>query len=262
MQLAIYQIDAFARHVFEGNPAAVIPLDDWLDDDILLAIAEENNLSETAFIVKNDSYYRLRWFTPAAEVDLCGHATLAAAHVIFNHLGHAADSIRFMTRSGELSVTNTEQGLMMDFPATDPEPITTPELIEQAFSIKPKEVLLGFDHIVVFDTEQQVLQASPNFDLLRQLQSRGVVITAQGSTEDCVSRCFFPNLNVSEDPVTGSAHCQLAPYWAHRLNKPQIVAYQASERGGLIHCEVIGERVQLTGSAVDYMVGTINLLKS
>lgn len=258
-ELDLFQVDAFAERVFEGNPAAVVPLQQWLADDLLLKIAEENNLSETAFIVPQGEGFQLRWFTPAAEVDLCGHATLAAAHVVFEHLGYAHKQVSFESRSGELIVHRTEQGLMMDFPATLPESVAVPEAISQVLNVEPQAVLLGFDHIVVLADEQQVLDLSPDLSVLQRLDSRGVVFTAPGSNYDCVSRCFFPKLNVPEDPVTGSAHCQLAPFWAQRLNKNHILARQASRRGGTLQCVVVGDRVQIHGTAVDYLKGTIKL---
>ena len=259
MKLDLFQVDAFAEHVFEGNPAAVVPLAEWLSDDLLLRIAEENNLSETAFIVADGAGFQLRWFTPAAEVDLCGHATLAAAHVVFSHLGYQQSRVTFATRSGNLIVHRTAEGLMMDFPSTVPTAVDTPQYIVDAIGIKPIEVLLGYDHIVVLESAQQVAELNPDMTLLKKLSSRGVVVSAVGSDYDCVSRCFYPKLNVPEDPVTGSAHCQLAPYWCEKLNKKEIMAKQLSARTGIIQCAVKGDRVQLYGSAVDYLIGTIKL---
>lgn len=257
MQLPLYQVDAFAERAFEGNPAAVVPLQKWLADETLQAIAEENNLSETAFIIPVSDHYELRWFTPAAEVDLCGHATLAAAHVVFEHLGHTSERVTFATRSGDLQVTRTDHGLMMDFPATMPTEVLVPVAISQSIAHEPLTVLLGFDHIVVLETAQQVRALQPNLELLKQLDSRGVVVTAQDHDYDFVSRCFFPKLNVPEDPVTGSAHCQLTPYWAKQLGKQSLIGRQASKRGGTLRCELQGERVQLLGTAIDYLQGKI-----
>lgn len=259
MELDLFQVDAFAERVFEGNPAAVVPLTHWLADDQLLKIAEENNLSETAFIVAQADDYQLRWFTPAAEVDLCGHATLAAAHVVFEHLGYAHSRVTFASRSGNLIVHRTEHGLMMDFPATIPTAVAVPDAIRQGLGLEPEAVLLGFDHVVVLANEEQVRGLTPDLSILKQLTSRGVVVTAPGNEYDCVSRCFFPKLNVPEDPVTGSAHCQLAPYWATRLQKQHIVARQVSQRGGTLQCTLIDDRVELQGTAVDYLKGTIKL---
>ncbi|MGM0480762.1 MAG: PhzF family phenazine biosynthesis protein [Pseudomonadota bacterium] len=258
MQRPLYQVDAFAERAFEGNPAAVVPLQNWLADDTLQAIAEENNLSETAFVVPASGHYELRWFTPGAEVDLCGHATLAAAHVVFKHLEHSSKSVTFATRSGNLQVTQTHQGLMMDFPATMPTEVPVPVAISQSIPYEPLSVLLGFDHIVVLESGHQVRQLQPNLEVLKQLDSRGVVVTAQDRDYDFVSRCFFPKLNVPEDPVTGSAHCQLAPYWAQQLGRQNLVARQASKRGGTLRCEFLGERVRLLGTAIDYLQGSIN----
>lgn len=259
MKLDLFQVDAFAERIFEGNPAAVVPLKQWLNDELLLKIAEENNLSETAFLVADGQHYQLRWFTPAAEVDLCGHATLAAAHVVFHHLHQQQSQVRFSTRSGDLVVHRSAQGLMMDFPATMPTPVAEPAAISQVLGYEAEAVLLGFDHLVVLPTAQHVRDLEPDFSLLKQLDSRGVVFTAPGDDYDCVSRCFYPKLNVPEDPVTGSAHCQLAPYWAKRLNQQVIVARQASTRGGTIRCEMNNGRVRLHGTAMDYLIGTINL---
>ncbi|WP_206484365.1 PhzF family phenazine biosynthesis protein [Thalassotalea sp. G2M2-11] len=255
--IPLYQIDAFAQQRFQGNPAAVCPLTSWLSDEILQAIAQENNLSETAFFVKDNTHYQLRWMTPAAEVDLCGHATLAAADVIFNYYEPQADALLFSTRSGELRVTKADNGLMMDFPATLPKPIAAPEQLVTGIEEQVDEVLAGFDYIVVLANEQQVLDFTPDFTAWQQLDLRGVLVTAKSDHYDFVSRCFFPKLEVNEDPVTGSAHCQLAPYWAEKLNKQQLVAKQVSQRGGELICQINGDRVTLIGSCVEYLKGEI-----
>jgi len=245
-----YQVDAFATRAFEGNPAAVCPLERWLDDGLLQAIAEENNLAETAFFVPSDTGFRLRWFTPASEVDLCGHATLATAHVLFEHLGHTGQAITFETRSGTLTVKRKGDVLEMDFPARPPTPCASVELLARALGRQPLEVLRADDYLVVFDDEATVRGIRPDFALLGTLDLRGVIITAPGSSDDFVSRFFAPRLGIPEDPVTGSAHCTLAPYWAGRLDKRRLSARQVSKRGGSLTCELKGDRVLLSGAAV------------
>lgn len=259
MKLRMFQVDAFADQVFEGNPAAVCPLDAWLDDRLLQAIAEENNLSETAFFVPAGDGFALRWFTPGGEVDLCGHATLASAHVLFMHLGDQRPELRFSTRSGQLVVRRGPQGLCMDFPAAPPVPIDAPVALVEALGRLPREVLAAFDYVVVYETEEEVVALAPDFALLRRLGLRGVVATAPGSDADFVSRCFFPKLRVDEDPVTGSAHCELAPLWSGRLGRTHLVGRQRSKRGGTVYCEISGSRVLLSGRAVDYMTAEIHI---
>ncbi|MCF2947170.1 PhzF family phenazine biosynthesis protein [Paraglaciecola aquimarina] len=260
MKIKLFQVDAFAANVFEGNPAAVCPLDDWLPDVLLQKIAEENNLSETAFFVLTDTEITLRWFTPKAEVDLCGHATLAAAHVLFQHLAYGKSEISFQTKSGELVVSKTDSGYAMDFPASVLTPVEPPaDLLLGLGGIKPLAVYADFDYVVVLDNEQVVRKLTPQFVSWLNLDLRGVVVTAIADDEntDFVSRCFFPKLDVNEDPVTGSAHCELAPYWAKQLNNSKLIGKQLSSRSGLMGCELIGDRVMLTGGAKDYLQGVI-----
>ncbi|PKF54303.1 isomerase [Alteromonadales bacterium alter-6D02] len=258
--LSIYQVDAFATRTFEGNPAAVIPLSEWLDDSILQKIAEENNLSETAFFVKSGEHIDLRWFTPLEEVDLCGHATLATAHVLYQHLGFQQQQVRFQTRSGKLVVTRHDNSFSMDFPATKPQIVTAPvALLNGLRNVTPKQVIAGFDYIVELGSEQELIDLIPDFAAWHELDRRGVVVTAKGEDTDFVSRCFYPKLRVNEDPVTGSAHCQLTPYWAEKLDKTQLTAKQLSTRGGELTCHLRGERVILEGRAVDYMRGEITI---
>jgi len=259
MQLDLYQVDAFATRTFEGNPAAICPLDNWLEDKVLQQIAEENNLSETAYFVREQEHYHLRWFTPAAEVDLCGHATLAAAHVLFSHLGHSEPEIHFMTRSGMLTVSRSDAGLSMDFPASVLREVEPPAQLVAGLGRQPTAVYADFDYIAVFEDETDIRELAPNFLLLSELDLRGVVATAPGRQQDFVSRCFYPLHNINEDPVTGSAHCQLAPYWSERLGKQVLQAKQISRRGGLVQCTLHGDRVILTGTAVDYLQGKIYL---
>lgn len=259
MKIKQYQVDAFARQVFEGNPAAVCPLSSWLDDRLLQAIAEENNLSETAFFVPSARGFQLRWFTPAAEVDLCGHATLAAAHVLYEILGYAQQSILFETRSGDLSVERQGRRLVMDFPAVVPRPCPAPAALLEGLGQVPLEVLAADDYLAVFADETAIRALAPDFATLARLDLRGVAVTAPGQAVDFVSRFFAPKLGVPEDPVTGSAHCELAPYWSARLGKDRLQARQVSKRGGEVQCEMSGPRVKLAGTAVTFMAAEIEL---
>lgn len=259
IKLKMFQVDAFAERAFEGNPAAIIPLDAWIDDSLLQAIAEENNLSETAFFVPAGGAFELRWFTPAAEVDLCGHATLASAHVLYTHLGYASASVRFLTRSGELTVTRSPRGLSMDFPAAPPQAAEAPAALLAGLGKPPHQVLAAFDYVAVYEFEEEVWALEPDFAQLQLLGLRGVLATAPGDEADFVSRCFFPKLGVNEDPVTGSAHCELAPYWSAQLGRSELKARQISRRGGSVGCVVEGERVLLSGKAVDFMTAEIRM---
>ncbi len=258
MNLRQFQIDAFASRPFQGNPAAVCPLESWLPDALLQAIAEENNLSETAFFVPSTKGYALRWFTPVAEVDLCGHATLASAHVLYEILGHDQPSITFETRSGDLIVERRGTQLVMDFPACLPRPCSLPDPLAEGLGRRPVEVLAGDDYLAVFETEAEVRAIVPDQALLARLDLRGVCVTAPGLEADFVSRFFAPKLGIPEDPVTGSAHCMLTPYWAGKLGRNILNARQVSRRGGEIGCEIVceprGDRVQLAGSAGLYAV--------
>jgi PhzF family phenazine biosynthesis protein len=257
MELTLYQIDAFANKPFEGNPAAICPLKNWLPDDLMQAIAAENNLSETAYFVPTNSGYHVRWFTPLHEVDLCGHATLASAHVIFNYLGNENDEITFESRSGPLTVKRKDDWLEMDFPTQAPEPCPIPDSLRRAFDEAPIECLKREDYIVVFEDEESIVNANPSMAHLNELDLRGVAITAQGKDYDFVTRFFAPKYGINEDPVTGSAFTQLIPYWAEKLEKTQLTAKQISKRGGEVGCVYAGERVKISGKAVKYMVGTI-----
>lgn len=259
LKLRQYQVDAFTDRVFGGNPAAVVPLSAWPDDFFLQAIAEENNLSETAFFIPAEKGFMLRWFTPVREVDLCGHATLAAAHVIFEILGYAKPVITFETRSGELFVSKKGKLLVMDFPASMPTPCDFSEILAQGLGHRPVETLAADDYLAVFDSESTVRAITPDQALLGKLDLRGVIVTAPGTDVDFVSRFFAPKFGIPEDPVTGSAHCQLAPYWAKRLGKNILSAKQVSRRGGNIFCEKKADRVLLSGCAVTFMVAEINV---
>jgi PhzF family phenazine biosynthesis protein len=257
MEIPLYQIDAFASELFEGNPAAVCPLDEWLSEELMQSIAAENNLSETAFFVPKGNGFHIRWFTPVSEVDLCGHATLASAYVLFNILGHKKDRIEFDSKSGILVVTKDKEWLVMDFPAQPPVPCDMPAEIEKAFDTAPIECLKSEDYIVVFESEMDVESAEPDFEQLKKLDLRGVTITAKSSRYDFVARFFAPQYGIPEDPVTGSAYTQLAPYWASRLGSKKFRVKQLSARGGELACEMVDDRVYISGKAVQYMEGKI-----
>lgn len=259
MQLDIYQVDAFSHHPFGGNPAAVCPLTEWLPDEQLQQIAAENNLSETAFFVPRGEFYELRWLTPEVEVDLCGHATLAAAWVLIHKLADAPQVLRFATRSGELRVTRNGDELAMDFPAKKPERCEPPHGMLSALGLETAEVFGTDDYIVLVEDEAQVAALAPDFARLKGLPKRGIAVTAKSTRFDFVSRWFGPNVGVNEDPVTGSAHTSLAPFWAGRLGKSQLSAEQGGQRKGQLRCELQGDRVIISGKAVLYMQGTIYL---
>lgn len=258
MKLPIYQVDAFASQVFEGNPAAVCPLEEWLPDEVMQQIAMENNLSETAFFVRQDKGYRLRWFTPATEVDLCGHATLASAHVLFEHLKYPGEQIPFYSNSGELQVRREGDMLVMNFPASPLNPVQeVPAALRQSLKVEPAEVYKATDYLYVVDDEGQVAGLEPDFALMSKVKTRGVIVTAPGEQVDFVSRFFGPAVGVEEDPVTGSAHTLLTPYWSNRFNKKELVGRQISRRGGSVYCKHLGERISLSGNARTYLQGSL-----
>lgn len=259
MKLGIWQVDAFTSTPLAGNPAAVVPLEAWLPDALMLAIAAENNLSETAFLVNEPHGWRIRWFTPAIEVELCGHATLASAHVLMNHLEPGRDGVTFASRSGPLVVTRQGERLALDLPAYPSEPIETPPLLVEALGATPVETWLGVKMMAVFAAEAEVRALAPDFARVARIEAFGVIATAPGESSDCASRYFVPQAGVNEDPVTGAAHCQLVPYWARRLGRRKLHARQVSKRGGELWCEDRGERVTLAGHAVDYLQGTIEV---
>jgi len=259
MELTLYQIDAFANKPFEGNPAAICPLDEWLSDELMQSIATENNLSETAYFVKNNNGYHIRWFTPAHEVNLCGHATLASAYVIFNILESKEQEITFESKSGLLTVKKNNNWLQMDFPSQPPVRCEIPQQILEAFDETPVECLKSEDFIVVFENEETILNSKPKLSLLSELDLRGVAITSKSKKYDFVTRFFAPKYGINEDPVTGSAFTQLIPYWSNKLNKNSLNAKQVSNRGGEVECIHSGERVTISGKAVKYMVGTIEI---
>jgi len=259
MELKLYQVDAFANQVFSGNPAAICPLQHWLDDDTMQAIAMENNLSETAFFVSTDDGYHIRWFTPLAEVKLCGHATLASAHVIFNRLGYNGERIIFQSKSGPLGVTRQHDWLELDFPAQPATACKIPAALQQAFGDRLQACLKAEDYIVVLDDESAVVNAAPDLALLRKLDLRGVAITATSADCDFVCRFFAPKYGIDEDPVTGSAYTQLVPYWAQQLGKNEFSARQLSRRGGEINCALSGDRVKIAGQTVLFMEASIHI---
>ena len=253
-----YIVDAFTNKPFSGNPAAVCVMEKWVSEDAMMKLAMENNLSETAFIVKEEKYYHLRWFTPATEVELCGHATLASAFVILNYYEPDADSVRFETMSGLLTVTRDGSFYKMDFPTYPLREIPVTDDMEKAFGVRPVKAVLGLDLICVFENEEQVRQMQPDQALLMNLEGRIQNATAKGTEADCVSRSFCPKLSVAEDPVCGSAHCQIADYWSGELNKKQITAYQASKRGGYLYCELREDgRINISGKAALVAVSDI-----
>jgi PhzF family phenazine biosynthesis protein len=257
MEISLYQIDAFTSELFKGNPAAVCPLDEWLPDEIMQSIAAENNLSETAFFVPKAGGFHIRWFTPVSEVDLCGHATLATAYVLFHILGCQKNKIEFDSKSGILAVTKDNGWLIMDFPAQPPVPCDIPEEIVKAFAATPLECLKSEDLIVVFEHESDIESANPDFELLKKLDLRGVAITARSTRYDFVARFFAPKYGIPEDPVTGSAYTQLVPYWASKIGSNKFSIKQMSSRGGELRCEIAGDRVYISGKAVKFMEGKI-----
>ncbi len=259
MRIPIYQVDAFSSRLFAGNPAAVCPLDRWLGDGLLQSIAAENNLAETAFFVEEAGGYRLRWFTPAVEVDLCGHATLATAFVILTRLAPGKDRVTFTTRSGELTVAREGDKYRMDFPARPPEPCEPHPDLLPALGGTPEAVYAARDYLVVYRGEDEVAALRPDMERLSRVDRFAVIATAPGNHDDFVSRFFAPSKGVPEDPVTGSAHCTLIPYWAKRLAKPALKARQISKRGGELWCEDRGERVSMAGGAALFLEGTIHL---
>lgn len=261
--LRIFQVDAFARERFSGNPAAVVPLDKWLDDTVLQAISAENNLSETAFFVPVDDGYELRWFTPTVEVKLCGHATLAAAFVIYERLDPGRRELKFQTRSGTLTVVREDEVIVMDFPVWELKAVDAPPAdLLIGLGVEPGETYAALsddNFFVVLGDEAQIRGVEPDFDALKRLHPAGVVITAPGDESDCVSRYFVPSYGIPEDPATGSIHCGLVPYWAARLGKHEIHARQASARGAELYCELRNDRVAIAGYAIEYLEGVITV---
>jgi len=260
MTLPIYQVDAFTSKLFGGNPAAIVPLEKWLDDATLQNIAAENNLSETAFFVKEKEHYHIRWMTPVSEVPLCGHATLASAYVIFNFIEKNSTKIKFISKSGELIVDRNGELLTLDFPLHKPNPVKLSDAIKKCFDKEPLEVLEnGFYLLVVFDSEDYIRNYQPKIELIKQIHPHAVIISAKGNEVDFVSRMFAPNEGIDEDPVTGSAHTVLVPYWSEKFGKKNFRVLQVSKRMGELLCEERGDRVRISGNAVLYTTGSLFL---
>lgn len=261
MKQRIYQIDAFTDRIFQGNPAAVCPLESWLSDEILQNIAMENNLSETAFYVKQGSKFQIRWFTPSCEVDLCGHATLAAAYVLFSFENFNEKILRLDSLvSGELTVTKNGEMLTLNFPTDVPAETEMTNEIRECFNILPRQVFKGkSDYLLVYDNENEIKTILPRLDIISEVNCRGIIVTARGKDVDFVSRFFGPQSGVDEDPVTGSAHTTLTPYWAKQLGKKDLSAIQLSKRRGYLQCRLLDDRVEISGQCRLYMTGVINI---
>jgi|SRR5450432_1106577 len=257
MRLKVYVANAFAETRFGGNPAAVVPLGEWLTDNLMQQIAAQNNLSETAFIVPKNEDFEIRWFTPGVEVALCGHATLASAHILFNHMGYTQKKIIFHSKSGPLEVTKgEEEKITLDFPAKKPEEAKDDGHIAKALGVKPIFIFnSAFDYMVVLQDQSQIEALKPDMGMVKQLSARGLIVTAKGDEADFVSRCFYPQSGIDEDPVTGSAHVVMVPYWAAILGKKKLSAIQLSARRGYLDCELKGDRVLMSGHAHTYMEG-------
>jgi PhzF family phenazine biosynthesis protein len=258
MKIPYFEVDAFASKPFQGNPAGVCPLKNWLDDATMQNIAAENNLAETAFLAPRGDDFDLRWFAPEVEIDLCGHATLASAFILFTELGRKVNTVRFHSKSGPLAVTQKDGILTLDFPSRPPKPCAVPDALIRGLGKKPAEVLKARDYFALYETAEDVRSLRPDFALLGTLDEK-VIVTAPGVDCDFVSRFFAPTAGVPEDPVTGSAHCTLIPYWSRRLNKTKLFARQVSKRGGELFCELAGDRVLIGGKAVLYSRGQIEI---
>jgi PhzF family phenazine biosynthesis protein len=260
MKLKIFQVDAFAKHIFSGNPAAVIPLENWLPDESMQHIAMENNLSETAFFVPSAKGFHIRWFTPVSEVNLCGHATLATAHVLFNHLDYKEPEISFKSKSGILKVQKKEDQIILDFPASSIAKNEIKAYAGKIFGKIPRECFRGREDLMfVFNTEEEIKNLEPDLQLMKTVETRGIIVTASSTEFDFVSRFFAPAQGIDEDPVTGSAHTMLIPYWAGKLKKKEMVAKQLSKRGGVLYCSHLGERVLIGGAAITYLSGELHI---
>ncbi|MFC2107803.1 PhzF family phenazine biosynthesis protein [Bacteroidota bacterium] len=260
MNIPIYQVDAFSDTPFGGNPAAVCILDSWLADDVMQKIGQENNLSETAFIVrKSNAEYEIRWFTPSTEINLCGHATLASAYVVFHFIDKNIDKVSFNSKSGVLSVDKNDDILTLDFPSTPPKEDEVPLVLIKALGVIPEAAFSSRDLLVVVKDEETVRSLNPDFNLLKELDYIGIIVTAKGDNSDFVSRFFAPNVGINEDPVTGSAHTTLIPFWAEKLNKSILHAYQVSSRKGELWCELKGDRVKIAGKACLILQGELTI---
>ncbi|MES2520553.1 MAG: PhzF family phenazine biosynthesis protein [Bacteroidota bacterium] len=260
MNLKIYQLDAFSDTVFGGNPAAVVPLQTWLSDELMQKIAAENNLAETAFYISEEEKFHIRWFTPTVEVDLCGHATLATAYTIFQYENHSKSLIEFNSRSGILTVEKQGDLLELDFPTDNLEAVETPQVLIEGLGIIPKETFKGIsDYLLILENEATVKALKPDFRKIGEAKCRGIIVTAKGDKVDFVSRFFGPQAGIDEDPVTGSAHTTLTAYWAKTLNKNTLSARQISARGGNLACQLIGDRVKIAGKVAPYLIGEITV---
>jgi predicted PhzF superfamily epimerase YddE/YHI9 len=259
MKIKLFQVDAFTDKLFHGNPAAVCSLDSWLDTNTMQAVAQENNLSETAFFVKEDDTYHIRWFTPMVEVDLCGHATLASSYVIFNFLEPKKDSIEYMSKSGKLFIQKKEDLIILNFPARKPEKILPPITLLSCLSTQPDECWKARDFLLVYPDEKDIINLEIDFEKLKSLDALGLIVTSQSKDYDFISRFFAPAAGINEDPVTGSSFCTLIPYWSERLKKGNLNAYQASKRGGHVSCEMKDDRVIIGGQCRLFLKGEINL---
>ena len=260
MKIPIFQVDAFTSELFKGNPAAVCPLERWLPDNTMQEIAKENNLSETAFFINKNNTFDIRWFTPVSELDLAGHPTLATAHVIIKELNFKLEKIIFKTKIGDiLTVTQKDNLFIMNFPSRPPQLENNIKSVAEALGKKPKSLLRHRDAVAVFDNEEDIKSISPNMEKLKKLDYPAVIVTAPGNKVDFVSRNFAPKLGIPEDPVTGSAHCELIPYWSKILNKKELFAHQISERGGKLHCTLNEDRVTIGGEAITFLKGEIEI---
>ena len=261
MRIPLYQIDAFTSRLFAGNPAAVCPLENWLADGLMQSIAAENNLSETAFLVAGNDHYEIRWFTPTAEIELCGHATLASGYLLLEHLDRSnGDRVAFESRhSGRLEVFRHGGRLALDFPSIPPVPCNAADILEAALGPRPTETYNATNYLAVYESETVLRSIRPDLARIRDCHPHGVIITAPGNEVDFVSRFFAPSFGVDEDPATGSAHCTLTPYWTERLQKTQVIGHQASERGGDFYCENNGDRVVIGGNCALYMEAQIEI---
>lgn len=256
----IYQVDAFNTKIFKGNPAAVIPLKKWISESLMQHIAEENNLSETVFFVEVENHFEIRWFTPTCEVDLCGHATLAASHIIFTELNYKKELIVFQSKSGKLTVSKNNNWYTLNFPSEKIEEIIIPKNLEEALNAKVLKTFKGkWKLVVVLENEEVIANLKPNFSLLSTLDYNGIIVTSKGNKVDFVSRFFAPKIGINEDPVTGSAHTLLIPYWSKQLNKVKLNAVQLSKREGVLKCNYLNNRVEMSGQAVTYLKGTLTL---
>ena len=254
-----YVVDAFTNKVFHGNQAAVCVLDEWLSEDLMMDITRENNFSETAFTVKEGAKWHLRWFTPGGEIDLCGHATLGTAFVLLNYYEKAADKVVFTTLSGDLIVTRKNDMYEMEFPAYDLKPVAVTDDMEKALGVRPTAAFMARDLLCVIDDEDKVRNLTPNLEKIKEIDGLLLHVTARGKAEDCVSRSFAPKLAVAEDPVCGSGHCHIIPYWADKLGKDELVAYQASKRGGTLYCRREGNKIFMAGKAALYSIDELQI---